>query len=320
MLYPILFDPIYKEMVWGGDRLATLFDRKLPFAKTGESWDISCRAAEMGVIANGAYKGKTFAQLIAMDPVGVLGTHLAGLAHFPLLVKLISAHEDLSVQVHPDDMYARRVEGVPFGKTEAWVILDAPADAHLIFGLKEGVSRERFAQAIAAGDVAHCLEKVPAKKGDVFNIPAGLIHALTGGIVVAEVQQNADTTYRVHDYGRGRPLHIEKAMDVIDFAGRIPKAPAKGETTEKDGNIWTTYRENDMFTLVSIDVKEGLVDQTEATRFCIYTCLTGGCIVAHENGRLALQAGSSVFMPAALGEVTIQGACILLKSFVENVR
>ena len=323
-LYPLTFDPIYKEMVWGGSQLADLFGRTLPSPHTGESWDVSCRPDEMSVVSNGTDKGKTLEAVIRQDPEGVLGKRMAGRETFGLLIKLISANDNLSVQVHPDDSYARRVEQKPFGKTEMWIVLDAPKDAYLIVGLKDGVTQDVFRRAIETGEVEDCLEKVPAKPGDVFYIPAGLIHALTSGIVVAEVQQNSDLTYRVFDYnrvgldGKPRPLHVEKAIDVSDFTGALSKEPVVGVVTEQDGNTWVDYTSSELFALWKVDVKERLTEQSDPDRYFIYTCLEGSCEVRGGTDSIRIGKGDSCFIPAALGTFKIEGACVLLKTYMQG--
>lgn len=322
LLYPLKFEPIYKEMVWGGQQLADLFGRDLPFAHTGESWDVSCRPGEMSIVANGAYRGKTLEEVIALDPCGVLGSRMADVQAFPLLVKLISANDNLSVQVHPDDTYAQRVEDEEFGKTEMWVVLDAPEDAYLILGLKQGVTGDSFRRAIEAGDVESCLERVPAKPGDVFDLPAGLIHALTKGMVVAEVQQNSDLTYRVYDYGRvglsgaPRPLHIEKALDVIDFRGAGKQGPVIGKSSVQVGNTWTDYTTGDLFALMKVAIKAHLTMRSDPERFSIFMCLEGQCRIQCGTDSVDIQKGDSFFIPAALGAYEIKGACTLLQTFM----
>jgi len=323
-LYPLKFDPIYKEMVWGGVQLADLFGRTLPTSHTGESWDVSCRPDEMSIVSNGVDRGQTLEAVIRRDPVGVLGENMAGRETFGLLIKLISANDNLSVQVHPDDVYARRVEQKPFGKTEMWIVLDAPEDAYLIVGLKDGVTRDMFRCAIEAGGVEDCLEKVSAKPGDVFYIPAGLVHALTKGIVVAEVQQNSDLTYRVFDYnrvgldGKPRPLHVEKAIDVSDFTGTLSKEPVVGVETEQDGNRWADYTASDLFALWKVDVKERLTEQSDPERYFIYICLEGCCTVRGGTDSVQIEKGDSFFIPAALGTFEIEGACMLLKTYMRG--
>jgi mannose-6-phosphate isomerase len=206
-MYPIKFLPIKKEMIWGS-----------------ESWEISCRPNEMSIVENGEFAGQSFADVIAKDPAGVLGLDFAE-SNFPLLVKIIHARDALSVQVHPNDAYAKMKGGSDTGKSEMWYILQPPTDGFLIVGLKDGVTREMLARAYENGTVEQQLNRVKVQRGDIVEIPAGLIHALTPGTVVAEVQQNSDITYRLYDFGRlgadGKPreLHVQDALAVTDFRG-----------------------------------------------------------------------------------------------------
>lgn len=329
MHYPIKFEPIYKEMVWGGCQLSSLYNRALPYQRTGESWDMTCRTNEMGVVANGIYKGLSFNELIQIDPVGTLGIKVAEKVaengSFPLLLKLISPTDNLSVQVHPDDYYAKRHENVAFGKTEIWVVLDAPQNAHLIVGLKDGVTRDMFKQAIEGGTSENCLEKVPVQKGDVIFIPSGLVHALTKDVVVAEVQQNSDITYRIYDYnrlgldGNPRPLHVEKALDVIDFEGQFSKEPVKALSFEKEGNLLSYFNANSYFTLIKYDIEKILKERSDEDKFFVFTCIEGSCTVSNEHGSLQAYPGDSFFLPAGLGKYTIEGKCQLIKSFPGEV-
>jgi len=318
-LYPILFEPIYKEMVWGGNRLAG-YGRELPFKYTGESWDISCREREMGIVRNGTYKGRTFIELIETDRVKILGhKHAAG--DFPLLVKLIDANDFLSVQVHPGDEYARAADGAS-GKNEMWYVLEAPEDGYLIIGLKDGVTKKIFERALAAGrGVEECLNRLYVKRGDVIDIPAGLVHAVGSGIMLAEIQQNSDLTYRVYDYGRagidGKPreLHIKKALDVIDFEQKIPREKAAGRKRNTGSETVTEYISNQYFHVLKYDIKNTFRERTDAARFRVLTCVGGGAEIVSRGGTTAMRTGDSVFLPAALGEYEIKGPCSLLMSY-----
>lgn len=322
LLYPIIFKPLYKEMIWGGKRLEELFGRELPSPHTGESWDITCRPNEMGIIANGEYAGKTFEELIKSDPEKVLGKSLYKENYFPLLVKLISAEDDLSVQVHPNDEYAKKQEDYGLGKSELWYILDAKEDSRIVLGLKEGVTKEIFEQALERGCATDTLEYLPVQKGDIINIPAGVLHALTKGIVVAEIQQNSDITYRVYDYnrigldGKPRQLHINKALDVIDFQGKEQKGKIEGYTVSKGENKFVYYISNECFTVIKYEIEDSHSESSDYNRFYIFTCAEGNCVVGSGDYSLRIKQGDTFFIPASLGEYNIKGKCTLLKSFV----
>ena len=342
MLYPLRFRPIYKQMPWGGSKIGSLPGRSVP-EHTGESWDITCRPKEMGVVANGAYAGRPFLGVINADREAWLGTRLAGEGDFPLLVKIIDAADDLSIQVHPDDAGALRLSGEKSGKNEIWYIMDAPPDASLVIGLKDGVTRADFAAALDAGRVEERLSRLPVKKGDVVMIPAGLVHAVTKGIMLAEIQQNCDITFRVYDYGRpgldGRPreLHTDKALEVIDFGGRLERRAVPGlvvpNTNLNSVRIWNCspmqpglkagdcvyYAANRYFALIKRLVGRKTALASNPERFTVYTCVGGFCVLKHNEIKVPLTAGDSAFVPAGLGEYTIAGGpAALLESFVPD--
>ena len=227
---PMFMDPEFKETVWGGTRIMSLFSKRIPSAHTGESWEVSAHENGQSKIRNGFLQGMTLREAVAKYPAEILGyqvTRETG-GHFPLMVKLIDASDDLSIQVHPNDEQALRIEGpTGRGKTEMWYILDAEPDAQLIYGLKKDLSKEDFEKAIKDGTIEDKVNYVPVKRGDAFLIPAGTLHAIGSGIVLAEIQQSSDTTYRVYDYrrlgldGNPRPLHIEKALQVTNLSSSV---------------------------------------------------------------------------------------------------
>ena len=327
MLYPVLFTPIYKEMIWGGHRLRDIYGHQPPFERTGESWDITCRPREMGKVENGPLSGMEFSALIDSDRTGVLGKRVAAAGRFPLLVKIIDANDNLSVQVHPDDAYAALHGGGDSGKNEMWYIMTAPDDGHLLIGLEEGITRETLAAALAAGDkdqIERGISRLPVRAGDMINIPSGLVHALTKGVMVAEVQQNSDLTYRLYDYnrlgadGRPRELHVEAALATADFDGRIEKRAIPGLCVEKGENKLTYAIANRYFAAIKYEIKEPLVEQSDTDAFCVFTCVEGLCRIEAAEA-VDIPAGRSVFVPAGLGAYTLSGDGTLLKSFVPDI-
>lgn len=208
--YPLKLSPVFKEALWGGSRLKTDLNKKCPLEKLAESWELTIRENEVNTVENGVCKGMP------------LSAALPDL-HMPLLVKLIDASDRLSIQVHPDDAYAREHERGDGGKTEAWYIVDAEPGARIVYGLRDGkqYNRKEFETAARSGQLEGMLNYINVKKGDLFFIPAGLVHAIGAGILVAEIQQSSDLTYRVYDYdrtdknGARRELHLDKALDVI---------------------------------------------------------------------------------------------------------
>ncbi len=286
----------------------------------------------MSVVANGEKMGTSFLDLTTNDRSSYLGDSITG--DFPLLVKIIDTQDDLSIQVHPDDAYAHEAEGVPFGKNELWYILDAPENSALIIGVKEGIMRDAFEHALnknEKSDITACLNYLSIKKGDVINIPAGLIHAITKGVRLAEIQQNSDITYRVYDYGRlgtdnkPRQLHILKALDVSDFSGKIKKAAVTGIALSTDGVKKTFYIANKFYCLIKYDIETAVTERSDNSKFFIFTCVDGSCTVSAVTGdrnvveTVSLTTAESVFIPAHLGEYTITGRATLLKSFVPDI-
>lgn len=312
-MYPIKFENIYFEKIWGGRALAS-FRNNLPDGDIGESWDVACHPNGTSVIANGEYKGWKLDAFIKEKGEAVIGTAISN-EWFPLLLKLIYANDELSVQVHPDDEYGMRVEG-EMGKTEAWYVVDAEVGASIIVGT-EHCTKEDFRRAIETGDLDHYLKFIPVSKGDVFYVKSGLVHALGRGVVVAEIQQNSDTTYRVYDYNRGRELHIDKAMDVIDLS--LEEKRNTGLTIQQGGFSKTYLCYSRHFSLEMYDIQESCVEQSDRERFYIFTCVDGEGEVHYAGGKETLKKGDSILIPALLGQYTLSGGMKLLKSYVPNV-
>ena len=296
-------------MIWGSER-----------------WDITCRPNEMGIIENGYLAGETFDEYFAKSPVAVLGKRFANSKRFPLLIKIIDAKDTLSVQVHPDDVYAMSKGETDSGKSEMWYILNPPDDGHLIVGLKSGVTHEILAEAYRNGTVEDCLNRLHVKAGDIVNIPAGLVHALTPGVVVAEIQQNSDITYRLHDYnrlssnGQPRQLHVADALCVIDFDERIPKTivPSQGISGTKEGtNELILVISTEYFTVHKYVIIEPLIQVSNPDAFAVFTCIENEAIIETDTTTVEISKQRSVFIPATLGEYIIRPkgeSVVLLKS------
>ena len=229
MLYPFVFRPIFKDRIWGGRELERLYGKKIPAGKpVGESWEISDRPGDASVIANGEFAGKDLRWLMTHHAAEILGDAKPAVAgRFPLLCKILDAREKLSLQVHPPASKAAELKGEP--KTEMWFIADAAPDASLYVGLKRGVTRAEFEQKISDGSVADCFHRILVKAGDTMFLPSGRVHAIGDGLVIFEIQQNSDTTYRVFDWnrvgldGQPRELHIAQSLASIDFNDFEPK-------------------------------------------------------------------------------------------------
>ncbi len=223
MLYPLTFHPILKERVWGGRRLQTLYGKPVPAGVTvGESWEVSDRPGDESVVANGPLAGRSLRWLMEHAREDLLGVGEPGpSSRFPLLCKILDARQKLSLQVHPPPAMAAALSGEP--KTEMWHIVEADPGAELFVGLRPGVTRADFEARIASGDVAECFHRIPVRAGDTMFLPSGRVHAIGDGLVIFEIQQNSDTTYRVFDWnrlgldGKPRELHLAESLASIDF-------------------------------------------------------------------------------------------------------
>jgi mannose-6-phosphate isomerase, class I len=324
VLYPLKFTPVYKSTIWGGRNIGKKFNRSLPDGKIAESWEVCCRKEGMSVVSNGIYRGMPLDDLIETYKDELLGKNVYNPSlPFPLLIKIIDANDKLSVQVHPYDNYKGLGKGET-GKTEMWYIIDAKPDAELIYGLKEGITKENFVQAVNSNNIQSVLNFVPVKKGDWLFIPSGTVHAILDGILIAEIQQNSNTTYRVYDWdrvdgsGKHRDLHIDKSLDVINFTGNT--AGDKADTTpviHKSGlNSINELAKNQYFTIEEIDIMDKYDTSTDCSMFHIYMTLDGTGIVEYKNGSVDLNAGDTVFIPASLGQYEIKGKMKVLKVYI----
>lgn len=303
--------PAFKDYIWGGTRLRDDFGKDCDFDKVAESWELSCHKDGNSVVADGEFAGLTLAQYIERSGKAVLGTDCDKFENFPILIKLIDAKDNLSVQVHPDNEYAMRVEG-EYGKTEMWYIVDCDPGATLLYGFKHEISKDEFAQRIADNTLLEVTNAVPVKKGDVFFIQAGTLHAIGKGILIAEIQQNSNTTYRIYDYGRvgkdGKPreLHVEKAKDVTALcpAKSYPETPVE----KMDGYTSKLLSSCDYFTTYALDVADKAVLEADDKSFNSILILEGeGKVIGDDT--VGFKKGDSIFVSAGTGKYAIDGAC-----------
>ena len=313
-MYIMKLNPVFKDYIWGGNRLREDFGFQSELSKLAEGWMLSCHKDGMNTVSNGEYSGMTLDEVIRKTgKEKLVGTRALDFPYFPVLIKLIDAKNDLSIQVHPDNEYAKRVEH-EFGKTEMWYVLDATEDAKLVYGFKEKISREQFRKAIEENTLMEVLNQVPVKKGDLFFIEAGTVHAIGKGTLIAEIQQNSNSTYRVYDYGRlgadGKPreLHIDKAVDVS--VTEPPKYEIKpfGEPECFDGYTCVLLTKCDLFTVMHYDVKKSVTLFTDEKSFNHILVVDGSGSI---NGE-ALKKGDSLFVPAGFGEYTVSGECEII--------
>ena len=299
-----------KDYLWGGTRLKTDFGKITDKEKAAESWELSTHPDGESVVSGGEFDGMTLSQYIkANGGDECIGTRAAEFDFFPILIKLIDAKDNLSIQVHPNDEYAMRVEG-EYGKTEMWYIVDCEDDAYLYYGVNRDITKSEFEKRIKNNTLLEILNKVPVKKGDVFFIPSGTIHAICSGILICEVQQNSNTTYRVYDYdrrgadGKPRELHIEKAIDV----SLLTPSPKQAET---NSNILASCK---YFTV------EKLNDNSDITlnkaSFRSVTVTDGNATLKLDDVTTSLTKGETVFIPAQDNTATITGDFEAIMAYV----
>lgn len=299
-LYPLYFKPIYKDYVWGGQNIITTFHRDAPPGVYAESWEVSDRSEGMSIVTNGSCSGKTLHELISSHGTDLLGPHFTS---FPLLLKLIDAHQNLSIQVHPSDEDAKRYGGE--AKAEAWYVLDAGQDACIYAGLKEKLSEETLRELIASKKIVSALNKIPVSKGEMINIPGGRMHAIGKDCLIYEMQQNSNTTYRVYDWERGRPLHIEKAMQVIKPNDTESPLCASYLVDEGDHYEKWSLLETPYFTMEKVNLQTEPMTFHPNENFEVLFCLSGEGEIKWEEDLEILKAGMSYLIPASLKSFTI---------------
>lgn len=318
-MIPLRLTPACKDYLWGGTKLITEYGKQTDKDKMAESWELSCHPDGESRVKGGPYDGLTLSQALDRMGQGALGERGAAFSRFPLLIKLIDAKDRLSIQVHPDDAYALRVEG-EYGKTEMWYVVDCEEGAGLYLGFSREVSREEFARRIADGTLEQVLRRVPVKPGDSFFIPSGTLHAIGAGILIAEIQQNSNTTYRVYDYGRlgtdgnPRPLHVEKALEVTDT--RPADIPAPGAPRVFPGGSVTELASCRYFTAEEVELCGSLEGDCDGGSFEHLLVLSGKVWFCWDEGEEELHGGDSLFLPAGLGYYVLQGSGRLLRSRV----
>ena len=312
---PLKMHPCYKEYLWGGMHLKTGYGKADAPDVTAESWELACLKDGHSVVEEGPLLGKTLEQ---MDRRGYWGNACHG-DQFPLLVKLIDAEKDLSIQVHPSDETAIPELG-EHGKAEMWYIVDCKPQSYIYFGFSKRISKEEFLQRAQDGTICEVLNRVPVKKGDVFYILPGTIHAICAGILIAEIQQSSNTTFRVYDYqrrgadGQLRPLHLERAAEVLNYEPIVP--------TDCRANNAVSFPEFNMaemfacqyFRAYRVDVKTRADLCCDGKSFQHLLCVSGSGILRTAKGTWQFGIGDSYFLPAQMGGYEIEGACRVLLS------
>ncbi len=311
-MQPLFMKPVFQEKIWGGSRLRTVFGFDIPNDKIGEDWAISAHPNGVSVIENGPYQGQTLDQLWK-EHQELFGHSTEDV--FPLLIKILDAEDDLSVQVHPDDVYGLKNEG-ELGKTECWYIIDAKPGAEIIYG-HHAQTREELAAMINEGRWDDLLTRVPVKKGDFFYVPSGTIHAIGKGIMILETQQSSDTTYRVYDYdrkddsGQPRELHIQQSVDVTTVPAKTPDLNIQ-EVRKGDSAI-VTYLKTDFFNVYEWQVK-GSLRFKKVAPYTLATVITGFGKLVINGETYELNMGTSFILPNQIESWEIQGDVTIIAS------
>ena len=318
-MYPMKLSPVYKDYLWGGHELERLYGKAGEGACTAESWELCCHPDGENLIKNGAFKGQRLRDIVEQHPEFVSPAYKSG-EKFPILIKFIDAKQNLSIQVHPSDDTALKECGEE-GKAEMWYVIAARPRAFLYYGLSREISKEELRKKIEDGSVCDVLNKVEVHAGDVFFIHPGTIHAIGAGTVIAEIQQNSNTTFRVFDYlrkdkdGNYRELHVDRAIEVIY---RTPVVPSQvfdnNEVSLKSGNLRQLF-ECDYFSVIRVQVREGKVKLwCDKTSFHSLLVTQGSGYLEHKGKRYDFRSGDSIFIPAGYGEYYIHGTNEILMS------
>ena len=316
MLKPIKLKPEFKEIIWGGNRLKNEYNKVSSLNNIAESWELTVRPDGMNTIDGGEFDGMTIEEYINKNGFSVVTNK--EMDRFPLLIKFIDAEDNLSIQVHPDDEYGMKTAN-SLGKTEMWYIIDAKPGAKLVYGLKEGCSVDMLREAIDNNTVEDMLNYVPVKKGDVFFIPSGLVHAIGAGILLAEIQQNSNITYRVYDYnrmgkdGKPRELHVGDALNVIVNRTESEIDKIRFSTNAKND---TTLASCEYFTVDKYTLNGEINLNTDENSFNSVLCLDGNGTLEYSGENFSITKGDSYFIPANLGKYTIKGNVEIIVSKV----
>ncbi len=301
-MYPLLLSAPIKDFLWGGRRLLDEYGFKADCEKAAEAWVLSCHKNGESIVKNGEFAGLPLSEVLEKWGERGIGKNAAAFPYFPLLIKLIDAKDRLSIQVHPDDEYALKNEG-EYGKTEMWYVVDCDEGAGLVYGFNRNISREEFERRIKDNTLTEVCNVVPVKKGDVFFIEAGTLHAIGKGILIAEIQQNSNTTYRVSDYGRlgadgkPRPLHVQKALDVTKTTTPTREYGDVGELTLYPFGMVRSLAKCNLFTtdLLSLNGTAGLYEKDS---FMSLLILEGEANLSYPLGNMKVKKGDSVLIPA----------------------
>ncbi|MDI9312053.1 MAG: hypothetical protein QM535_17700 [Limnohabitans sp.] len=313
--YPLIFEPILKDRIWGGTKLNSLLNKNIPNSTTGESWEISSVEDNVSVVKNGLYKGEKLTDLIHEFPTQILGEKVYQQfgEQFPLLFKFLDAEDDLSIQLHPNDELAKKRHN-SFGKTEMWYVVQADEHAKLIAGFKEETSREEYLKHLSDKTLVSILDLLEVEKGDVFFIETGTVHAIGAGTVIAEIQQTSDITYRLYDFDRKdangnlRELHIDLALDAINY-----KKSEAHKDYQKNVNQSNLAVDCPYFTTFVLPLDGKLERENSGNSFVVYMCTEGDFSVICNQEQFTFTMGDTVLLPAVISEYQLIGQANLLE-------
>ncbi len=317
-LYPLQFTPIVKDKIWGGTKLKSLLNKDITSDNAGESWEISTVGEDVSIINNGAFLGKSLNEMIALYPDEILGTavYMKFGKQFPLLFKFIDATEDLSIQVHPNDDLAKKRHD-SFGKTEMWYIMQADKNARLIVGFKEDSNAEQYVQNLENKTLLSILDEIPVKEGDAYFLETGTIHAIGAGIVLAEIQQTSDITYRVYDWdrvdsdGNSRELHTELALEAINYNRHDTKKKYDAVLNQSNSVVNCPY-----FITNFLPLNGDLHVDRDGTSFTVYMCVNGNFSLAFEGVTYHYKKGDTVLIPGGIYFYELSGSASLLEIYI----
>ena len=320
---PFLLSPAGKDYLWGGSRLKDDFAKEIEMYPLAETWECSTHPDGLSMVASGEFQGMTLRDVLEMHPE-FIGTNPKMTDGLPILIKLIDAKQDLSVQVHPDDDYAKEHENGSLGKSEMWYVMDASRDAKLVYGFYHDMDKETLKTSIAEGTIEKYLQKVPIEKDDVFFISAGQVHAIGAGALIVEIQESSNITYRLYDYGRldkdGNPrqLHVEKALDVANLKSSAqPRQPMRtlrfrtGQATELLGRC--KYFQVERMILNTERTRKMAEFQTGSNSFQVLLCTEGCGVLFFGSNSLNFYRGDCIFVPANSEMIKIHGKAQMLK-------
>lgn len=315
-LYPLSFTPILKERIWGGTKLQTILHKSSLSKNMGESWELSAVSDDISVVNNGAAKGKTLTELIDLFPEELLGEKVLSKfgKQFPLLFKFIDAKEDLSIQVHPNDQLAKARHN-SFGKTEMWYVMQADENARLIVGFKNSSNQKEYISHLQQGTLLDLLEAYPVQTGDVFYLETGTIHAIGAGVLLAEIQQTSDITYRLYDWGRvdangeARELHTDLALEAINYNTTKSKITYDNIVENKSATVVdSVYFKTNYLQLSS---SYSWIKKEDA--FTVFMCVEGKCTLTCEGELFSLVKGQTILIPASITHFVLEGSATLLE-------